>query len=455
MQEPSTRSLAPVPTIRVTTVELVVIGGPDTGKRARVVAKGRAGTSAGCELRLSDPTASRVHCEIRVAADGVRVVDGGSTNGTIVDGVDVRDARLRAGSILSLGATRVRVDFAGKPTVVPLSPRERFGGLVGSSTVMRQCYAIMERVAPTTSTVLIEGETGTGKEVAARAIHDASSRSAGPFVAVDCGAIAEHLFESELFGHVRGSFSGAIGDRVGIFEAARGGTLFLDEIGELPLSLQPKLLRALELKEVRPVGSNTTRKVDVRVLAATNRSLATSVNEGRFREDLYYRLAVCELVLPPLRARREDIRVLAMLFHARAHGGEVELPPAFLASLAERSFPGNVRELRNVIERAAFLDWSHVSGTTVADGAPKPVPLIEGLVPLDLPMKEARAAWASRFEVLYVTALLRKAGGNVSYAAELGGVNRRYLHRLMAEHGIRRPDADADATEEAEDPDGT
>jgi transcriptional regulator with PAS, ATPase and Fis domain len=235
-----------------------------------------------------------------------------------------------------------------------MSEASELGELKGTSPEMRQVYAILERTAPTDSTVLIQGETGAGKDVAARSLHQTSKRRAGPFVPIDCGAIPENLIESELFGHVRGAFSGASADRIGVFEEADGGTLFLDEIGEMPVSVQPKLLRALETKSVRPVGSNSARPIDVRIVAATNRSLAECVNDGTFREDLYYRLAVIEVTLPPLRHRRADIAMLARHFHQKLDPDGKDLPEAFVELLTRRSWPGNVRELRNYIERC----WS-------------------------------------------------------------------------------------------------
>jgi DNA-binding NtrC family response regulator len=436
--DPSTHVIPRLPSLQFTSVDLHVIDGPDRGTSLRL-APGvtHVGTAAGCQLRLTDATVSRVHCEVRVRADGVRVVDCGSTNGTEVEGVEVHEANLRSGNMLRIGASALRVDFADQPLIVTLSTRESFGSVLGASAEMRRVYSMMEMVAPTDTTVLVQGETGTGKEVVARAIHDASKRSQGPFVAVDCGAIAENLIESELFGHVRGAFSGAVADRRGLFEEAEGGTIFLDEIGELPLVLQPKLLRVLEMREARRVGANTTRKLNVRVIAATNRALAQSVNDSTFREDLYYRLAVCEIALPPLRARREDIPILANEFYARITESTDRLPDAILGSLAGRSWPGNVRELKNFVERSACLGWSQVAGATQPPASPPPVPVLEGLVPVHLSLKAAREVWTAQFESLYVAALLRRTGGNVTKAAEYAGVNRRYLHRLIAEHGIR------------------
>jgi transcriptional regulator with GAF, ATPase, and Fis domain len=438
-------------------VQLEAIAGPDRGQRLKLTGEtARIGTGGHCAFRLTDPTVSRLHCALEVRRSAVRIVDSGSTNGTYIDGVRVRDADITAGSTIRIGATSIRVDLDDEPIRVPLSDRTHLGGVIGGSVEMRRIYAILERVAPTDATMLIEGETGTGKEVVARAIHDLSRRAGEPFIAVDCGAITESLIESELFGHVRGAFSGAVSNRPGLFEEAHGGTIFLDEIGELPPSLQPKLLRALETREIRRIGANTAKKIDVRVVAATNRELAQSVNDGTFREDLYFRLAVVNVRLPPLRTRREDIPALVQHFYERMTGEEAIAPRELVASLVSRAWPGNVRELRNVVERSVSLGWTGESSEPEAP-AQSNVVLPAGLaalVPVDLPLKEARQAWTERFESVYVHALLEKAGGNVSRAAEAAGVNRRFLQRMMARLGLRSEQATA-LDDEDDDKDDT
>jgi transcriptional regulator with GAF, ATPase, and Fis domain len=327
-----------------------------------------------------------------------------------------------------------------------MSSRFAFGELIGASVEMRRLYAILERVAPTDATVLVRGETGTGKEVVARSVHAASSRAARPLVVVDCGAFADHLIESELFGHVRGAFTGAVASRRGLFEEADGGTIFLDEIGELPLALQAKLLRVLETREVRQLGANVPHKVDVRIVAATNRNLAQAVNDGTFREDLYYRLAVVEVVVPPLRARREDVLLLARHFHKVFAGSEVAFPMAMVPALTARSWPGNVRELRNFVERSVATRWASEVAPDAASAESDVPPGLAALVALDLPLAEARDAWVKRFESIYVRALLKRSGGNVTRAAEAAGVNRRWLQRLMTQQRLR----DADPKDEEE-----
>jgi transcriptional regulator with PAS, ATPase and Fis domain len=422
--------------LRILSVELAVVDGPSRGRRVALTdGVARVGAAPGNQLRLTDPTVSRVHCEIRVRPDGILVRDCGSTNGTYVEGVRVREGEVRPGAIVRVGASAFRVESSGGEAFLPVSDRVSFGECVGASIEMRRLYSTLERVAPTTSTVLIEGETGTGKDVVARSLHAASPRASGPFVPIDCGAIPVTLIESELFGHVRGAFSGAQTDRRGVFEEADHGTLFLDEIGELPIHVQPKLLRAIEARAVRRLGSNVERPIDVRIVAATNRSLARCVNEGTFREDLYYRLAVVEVTLPPLRARRDDIATLARHFYERLGGGPA-LTPEFIATITGRGWPGNVRELRNFIERSVSLGLVAESSSP-AGGAARPrdalaKDALEALVPLHLPLKEARDAWTESFESIYVRSLLKKTGGNLTRAAELAGVNRRFMQRLVA-----------------------
>jgi len=427
---------------------IVVIDGVDRGAAVDLTGGvAKVGTSPGNSLRLTDATISRIHCELSLVPGGVRVVDDGSTNGTFVDGHRVRDIDLATGATVRVGATTLRIIVGEDEIEIPLSTRDRFGGVVGASVAMRRVYALLERAAPSNATVLLQGETGTGKELVARAIHDASRRAKGPFVAIDCGAIAPSLVESELFGHVRGAFSGAIGDRKGLFEEADGGTLFLDEIGELPIALQAKLLRVLETFEVRRVGSNATRRVDVRVVAATNRPLAPAVNEGAFREELYYRLAVVEIVLPPLRARREDIPLLATHFSNQFGGAPTTSSPDFVSALMTRSWPGNVRELRNFIERQITLGG--VDGEKGPKRAARSLPTgVEAFVPVDLPMKQAREAWVQEFDGAYARALLKRTSGNVTRAAEIAGVSRRFLQRLMLRLGMRVEGAAADDDEE-------
>ena len=316
---------------------------------------------------------------------------------------------------------------------------DRFGQLIGQSPAMRRVIGQLERVAASDATVLLLGETGTGKEVAAESLHRESPRARGPFVVVDCGAIPAHLLESELFGHERGAFTGAVRTREGAFQAASGGTIFLDEIGELPRDLQPKLLRALSRRAVKPVGTEAYVDVDVRVIAATNRELRREVNADRFRSDLYYRLAIVEVQLPPLRERLGDLPLLveAMLRESRASPADTSrlLSAAFLDRLARQSWPGNIRELRNVLDRALAMgpwepDAEIASAPAVLGGAPA--------VDLSRPFKQARDEWTAQFERAYLAALLEHHAGSIRPAARAAGIDRVHLYRLLARHGLGR-----------------
>lgn len=421
-------------------IKLSVVDGPDRGLETKV-RRGvvRVGSAPDNDLILADPAVSRRHLEIRLRSDQILVNDLGSTNGTQVDGVSVLKAFLTPAALVRIGDTVIRVSTANEPVIVPLSSRESFGSMIGQSIAMREVFAIMERVAPTEATVLVEGETGTGKELAAEAIHGASLRADGPFIPLDCGAIAASLMESEIFGHVKGAFTGAISDRKGAFEEAHGGTLFLDEIGELPLDLQPKLLRVLEKREIKRIGSSQIRPVSVRVIAATNRDLAAEVNLGNFREDLYYRIAVCRVVLPPLRSRSEDISMLIHHFLDRiapdAGGPSDELVEA----LSLQSWPGNVRELRNAIERAVAM--AGVADDSTSHHKLDDAGLRETMRSFfALPYKEGYERWTGLFERGYLEYILHQSGGSVSGAAKIAGVNRRFLQRLMKRHGMTRDD---------------
>jgi DNA-binding NtrC family response regulator len=415
--------------------QLIVEEGPAAETEWRSTAAGCSiGSHRSNDLTIDDPTVSRFHCEIRVDADGARVRDLESTNGTTVDGVRVADAWLRTDSRIRMGRSVVRFQFGTDVHRLPLSDEERFGGLVGVSTGMRAAFGLLERAAASQATVLIEGETGTGKEGAARGLHDRSSRADGPFVVVDCGAIPANLVESELFGHERGAFTGATDARVGAFEEADGGTIFLDEIGELPLDLQPKLLRVLERGEIRRIGSNNHHSIDARVIAATHRDLRADVNAGSFRPDLYFRLAVIRVPLPPLRERPEDIPGLVEHISATLTDDETLRSPlleaGFLATLRRGAWPGNVRELRNYLERCIVLGG--------------PVPLAEPLaraggsdIDASVPYAEARQSALDQFERRYIEDLLRRHDNRVAAAARAAGMNRAYLYRLLQRHGLR------------------
>ena len=330
---------------------------------------------------------------------------------------------------------------SGRPEPSRGSPvvDERFGRMVGRSPAMQTVFDILGRAAPSDATILLEGETGTGKEVSAEAIHRGSPRRDKPFLVVDCGAMPPNLLESELFGHERGAFTGAVSSRQGVFEAANGGTVFLDEIGELSIDLQPKLLRVLERREVRRVGTNNHLPVNVRLIAATNRSLREQVGVHKFRSDLYYRLAVVEVKLPPLRDRAGDLPLLVDHI-VRNLGGVDEATltivrsASFLGALALHSWPGNIRELRNYLERSVALrDFAPPRSAAAAPSAPGP----EGAVNTGQPLREAREAWVSAFERRYLEELLHQHENRVSAAARAAGVDRIYFYRLLWKHGLR------------------
>ena len=387
------------------------------------------------DFALDDSTVSRFHCEVRITDKGARIRDLDSLNGVIVDGVQVADGFLRGASLVRLGRVVLRFDFSTESNRLLVSERTRFGSLVGTSVAMRASFALLERAAATDATVLLEGETGTGKSRAAQAIHQASLRKEGPFVTVDCCAIPANLLESELFGHERGAFTGALNRRVGAFEEASGGTLFLDEIGELPPELQPKLLRVLECREIRRVGSNGYLPVNVRLVAATNRELRAEVNAGRFRSDLFFRLAVVRIPLPAVRQRAEDMATLVeeILTSLRADPARTEAlrTPEFIARLQQLAWPGNVRELRNYLERClVFEDALDLSDQERSEGPRS--------VDASRPYAEERRRALDEFERLYAEQLLQLHQGKVTQAAAAADMDRVYLHRLLRRHGLKK-----------------
>jgi transcriptional regulator with GAF, ATPase, and Fis domain len=329
---------------------------------------------------------------------------------------------------------RIRATQAASRTLVPMMPS--FGALTGTGREMRKLFAMLEKVAASDINCFIHGESGTGKELVATEIVQRGVRASKPFVVVDCGAISPNLVESELFGHVRGAFTGADRDRVGAFEAADGGTVFLDEIGELPLAVQPKLLRALEQREIRRVGETHTRKVNVRVISATNRDLEREVNNGSFRGDLYFRIAVITVRVPPLRARTEDLPHLirAFLTQLDAESSEHLFPPEVIEELGKHEWPGNVRELRNYVERSIVLQTARISALPSSRSSSS---LDANEVDVRVPFKVAKDALIDGFERSYVRAVLEACGGNMTKAARMAGIDRMYLHRLVQKLGSR------------------
>ncbi len=410
---------------------LTVIEGDDAPPFESVAAKCAIGTHESNDVRLRDSRVSRFHCEVSVSGSEARVRDLGSRNGTFVDGVRVVEAFLRAGSTLKVGGVTLRFDALQEVRRHAISSRRSFHGLVAESVSMRAALALVERAAASEMTVLLEGETGTGKGKVAEAIHRGSPRAKKPFVVVDCGAIPHALLESELYGHEKSAFTGAGERRIGAFEEAEGGTIFLDEIGELPIEQQPKLLRALDTGEIRRVGSNAHKKVDVRIIAATNRALRREVNEARFRADLYFRLSVLRIVLPPLRERGDDLPALAREL-LRSLGASAETIERLchddlLASLRRGAWPGNVRELRNHLERCMAFDESLPVGEEAA-GRPT--------MDASVPYAEGRRRAIQAFERDYVRDLLARHGGKMVQAASAAGIDRVYLYKLARRHGV-------------------
>ncbi|MDQ3336036.1 MAG: sigma 54-interacting transcriptional regulator [Myxococcota bacterium] len=429
--------------IRARRFRLTVIEGPAAGQQyASSGDQSSIGSQDGNALQIADPTVSRYHCEIIVKGSRAAVIDLGSKNGTVLDGVHVQHAYLRDASLLRLGKTVLRFDLGLDDNRVLTSERQAFGRLVGVSPAMRHVFAILERAAMSDATVLLEGETGTGKGEATEALHRASARRDGPLVTVDCGAIPANLLESELFGHERGAFTGATSQRVGSFEEANGGTIFLDEIGEMPADLQPKLLRVLETRTLRRVGGTGTVKVDVRIVAATNRDLRAEVNAGRFRADLYFRFAVVRCALPALRQRPEDLPLVAEAVLRRLGADDEQLAmltqPGFRERIAGAAWPGNVRELRNYLERCLVFQDALPLGSDPGPLASTPAHTADAAMLAD-PLPVARDRAAMEFERRYLEVLLAHHDRMID-AAAAAGIGRIYLYKLMAKHGLRRRD---------------
>lgn len=479
-------------------VQLRVLRGPDEG-RVLALSPGSLiiGSHPSVDFVLTDPQVSRRHFEVQLFDDGARIRDLGSKNGTFVGGKRVDSAFLPPGDEVLVGESVLMLDADDAP--VDMGPgTETFGDLKARSESMRSVFSLLSRACLSDATLLLEGETGVGKDVLARTIHQESPRADGPFLVFDCGAVSPTLIAGELFGHEKGAYTGANTARAGIFEAARGGTVFLDEIGELSLDLQPSLLRLLESRQVRRLGENRARDLDVRVLAATNRDLRAEVDAGRFREDLFFRLAIIKVDIPPLRDRKEDLPALVEHFLGQNDRTPSALSAADLRRLLAHDWPGNVRELRNTISRSCALspegrvtlhmqtgsppavpreasrersvaaapavapkssvppstlgtldgttarapDASAPSVAATSDAALAAAPrqsIVETADLFGLPLKDARAELNARFERAYAERVLEEAGGNVTQAAARAQVARNYLHRLMKRYALRRP----------------
>jgi len=419
--------------------QLVVIEGPDMGRALRVEGdEVLVGTDEACDLRLTDDRVSARHLAVRRGEGGYEVRDLGSRNGTIFQGSALAEAVLQAGATLKLGRSFLR--FQPIPQAIEVTPSQsrRLGEMVAESLAMREVFAVLELAAGSDVSVLLEGETGVGKELAARAVHETSPRRRGPFVAVDCSALPETLIDSELFGHVRGAFTGATGSRKGAFQRADGGTLFLDELGSIPAAVEARLLRAVEERVVRPVGADSERAVDVRIIAASRQDLLARVTEGSFRPDLYYRLSVVRVIIPPLRQRREDIAPIVVEL-LRRRGVEVESGHGpWLDRLYAYHWPGNARELRNVVDRALALSpgASSIDELRLDPGSEALGGVRSLAVRSDLPFSEAKKVLIEAFERLYLEDLLGRCEGNLSAAARAAGLDRKHLRLLARRHGL-------------------
>ena len=444
--------------------KLVIISGPEAGKEIELT-KQRVGGGRSIinDIPLTDKAVSGTHFEVVGDDNGYRLVDLGSTNGTFVGELRVKDVYLRQGTTFRVGHTELQFQPLQEVVEIALSAKDRFDAVLGGSVKMREMFATLEKVAPSDLTVLITGQTGTGKELVAQGIHNGSSRRNKQLVVLDCGAIPRELIESTLFGHEKGAFTGAVGQLKGCFEQAHGGTIFLDEIGELDIGLQPKLLRVLENRELKRVGGDKVIKIDTRVLAATNRNLREMVNNGTFREDLYFRLSVILVDNPTLKERKEDIPQLVHHFLAdvaKRRGMSLNIAVDAMTHLMSHDWPGNVRELRNVIERAASLcDGPTVTRSDLVVGrgggfsAINSQPSVSAasvssaggtqgwdpaLLEPGVTFKEAKQQVLDGFEQIYLSGLIERNKGNITRSAHEAGLTRYHLRELLKRHKIKQ-----------------
>jgi DNA-binding NtrC family response regulator len=400
--------------------ELTVLDGPDRGKQVASSSEELSvGTAEGNDLQLTDPAVSRHHCAVQIDERGLALADLGSRNGTHVGAIEAVRCYVGSGTRFRVGQTTIALDVLDRDLEQPIAATDRFGPILGGSPAMRRLYPLIERCGAVTATVLIVGETGTGKELIAEAIHAASDRRDGPFVVVDCSALSHDLAEAELFGHDAGAFTGALAARAGVIEAAHGGTLFLDQVGEMPIALQPLLLRVLESRTVRRIGATEQRPVDLRVIASSHRDLRELVNTKRVRADLYYRLHVIRIAVPPLRERAGDVALIAG--HAWRGLRADPIPVALVEQLGAQSWPGNVRELRNAVERAARVGWT-----------PQRVTVMQPDQTYGEAKEQAVAAW----ERTWIEELLARHGGNLSRAARAARMGRTNLRELARQYGL-------------------
>ena len=425
-----------------------VVSGPDQGKQIEGTVELTIGTADGNDLVLTDRTVSGFHLRAARAANGIAIEDKQSTNGTFAFDIRIERGIVPAGTEISLGQSVVRLKDAAD-VEVELLDGEELAGLHARSASMRRLLAQIAKAAKSDVPVLVHGESGVGKELVARALHELGPRKNGPFVTVDCASLSPTLIASELFGHEKGSFTGADRRHIGAFEHGHGGTIFLDEIGELPESLQPTLLGVLERRRLRRVGGRDEIPFDARVVCATHRDLHAEVNRGRFRLDLFYRIAVVKLMVPPLRDRPDDVPLLVEHFGKRAGLTDVASDPLFgptmMAAMRRHDWPGNVRELRNVVEATIAMgeppELAPRTGSTIRppelDPSSVPPPSTPSASLVGRPYREARAAVLQEFEVEYLGALLEKTNGNVAQAARDADMDRSHLFELLKRHGLK------------------
>ena len=437
--------------LRLRRCRVEVTAGPDAGLirdlEAPVI---RVGARRGNDVQLSDAKVSGLHCEIRLDDRGYRLRDLDSTNGTFVGGIRINDVYIQPGAQIAVGSTRLKFEPLGESVELEISERDRLGGMLGRSVKMRELFARLQKLAATDTTVLITGETGVGKELAAECVHDLSPRAKGPFVVVDCGSIPPTLIESELFGHERGAFTGAVAKKRGLFEVADGGTIFLDEIGDMTLAAQAKVLRVLQTGEFTRVGGEKSLRTDSRVVAATNRDLEEMVKAGTFREDLYFRLNVVPIRSPDLAERADDVPLLVEAFVAECcqdNGFAVKpIDDVVFDRLKAYDWPGNVRELRNVVERLVIMSDEvirerdlppYLGGPRAAVGRQTgPIPAFT----LDKYAGKSLREFREEIESEFIRMKLAELNWNISKTAQVLGIERTNLHKKLRALGIHRAD---------------
>ena len=425
----------------VPTFVLTVAQGPDRGARFSLTGAepGRilVGQSDACTVRLTDPAVSRRHAALELTPRGLRVTDLQSRNGTRVNGLSVLEAVLEGGEQLAVGDTVLKVDAGGVKPGAPTLVLSSFGKMLGQSTPMRRLYPMLEKLAQSDNPVCIEGETGTGKEILAESLHERGPRAQAPFVVFDCAAVAPSLAESELFGHEKGAFTGAVSARRSVFEQAEGGTLLIDEIGELDPALQAKLLRVLDRAEVKRVGGSAYLHVNARVIVATRRDLDREVQAGRFRDDLFHRLALGRVELPPLRERPGDVRFLARHFATQNGADPARFSEALLARWEDGQWQGNVRELRNAVVR--FLSLGEVPERGAQAASEHAHDDFNALLDRRLRFGQAKLRAVQIFERMYVERTLADHGGDEAKAAEATGLARRQFQKVPSKDTLPKP----------------